>query len=189
MTSEKKLCEKCSRAWMARSSDENCPFCRVESLENAVDAALPRMNVITALRRHGQPHRPDAADKLYETQLALEALMESNARFTRPEFSIGGVYFPDKGEADFIFESEVGQLVITQQVSPELGQLIAKMFYPCVYMTAGLHPNGATALRSLAHDMLLWLQEPGTGDTEKAKAINRHHVQGWYTKLRAITRG
>lgn len=189
MNSEKKYCEKCSRGWIALSSNEPCPFCRVASLENAVDALLPRLNIITALRRHGQPHRPDAVDRIYEFQLVLEELMQDKTRHVRPEFFIGAAYYPQKGEADFIFESEAGNLVITQKVDPALGEFIAKMFYPCVYMTAALHANGSVGIRRVLRDMQQWLQEPAECETLKAKAIDRHNVQDWYTSLMNVLKG
>lgn len=184
MNSEKKLCERCSRAWIAERSDEPCPFCRATSLENAVDALLPRLNIITALRRHNQPHRPDAVDAVYERQLDLEALMEDKARFSRPEFQIGAVYFPEKGEVDFLFQSDSGNLTITQRVAPDLGRFVARMFYPGVYMTAAMRLQGEPALRRLRSDMRRWLEDHAADDIER-----RNQVQEWLHVVHCVLKG
>lgn len=184
-------CAKCSREWIPRSSaSEPCPFCRAVNLEKAVRLVVPRMNMVTAPHRHKHPAREGAIDALYDVQLELERLLNSEPAAFPPEFLISAVYFPAVGEVDFGIDSTThGAFGVTMKVTPQQGHFLAQVFYPCVRMTAAQPiQKHVVSLRATMADILDWLQEPPTPENARWVCAMRPLVQKWYIALRELLR-
>jgi len=142
MTATRKntTCTRCSRAWTPLSSAEPCPFCRVESLENAVDRFLPRLTQVTARHRHGMGVPRARMDALSNAQIDLEDALALTDRHTRPEFLLSCVFYPALQELEIgVEDMEGNHATMTAKVCTKTGRSFAKLILPCVKQTAAIN--------------------------------------------------